>query len=830
MANLDLRNRAPTVERLPDGRLRVTRVSDVLNFIPKKPAELISSVWLAWGTADPDFPACRLTKQDVGGQQRDFPDDSKKPPFLTRIYDEILATSETIVGNPDVSVNQYGYKEVIFHWIQFSAGTAIYQVPGTTAAPSPFSSYILRDQQDTDDGTVRLIKRTYVEGGLLSDSEELKFGGKLLIRTRKSLLTPPSTPTGFTLVTESTEYVNGCEVYSYGYASAASAAGAGGNISTSVEYKISPDQGATGVTITTIRNVSTLSTSTNPITGPAGSELIQVSYEDDGGYRMWTAIYASGTGVINSSVDIREGGKLIIYEITSINLPPTEPSSTIGGTVVLFSTEQRNGTDSANGTILYSYKWAEGYGEISRTTSFNQSSDEGTTGVTVISIKALTAIGSSNPISNPSGGFVIISYGSENQNGYLLWSAVYAKGVGSVITEIDQQNNGALTIYRIVALGAAPTPPADSYEVSSSVRESDGYQIFDYKWAKGEGEISRDIEYGQSVDQGVTNGTTKTTIRYLVAPGATIEPSSVGSSVLIKQDVTEGNGYRVWTTSWATGIGLVLDEYDIQIKNALVVYHRTGINSAPSAPSSMIGGSVILFESSITKADGYIIYNSRWYEGAGQSSIETRAEPDGALLYSVTTVTATETTPSYPGIGTAYLISLEHLTQGGFYKNQAIYKKPPTIQIRKQTIPFQKPGLAYFTGTQLTLSPQTTRTILADVEVDYLEAQDTSTPWEVEAYASFVFNYTTTATGTTPSQVVQGQQGLSGYLSGATSVSGTNSNYNGVLCDSYSAVLVSSIPSSRPSGLTLLKVDNDPYLMATDGTIVWRITKVSYSF
>jgi hypothetical protein len=111
--------------------------------------------------------------------------------------------------------------------------------------------------------------------------------------------------------------------------------------------------------------------------------------------------------------------------------------------------------------------------------------------------------------------------------------------------------------------------------------------------------------------------------------------------------------------------------------------------------------------------------------------------------------------------------------------------------------------------------------------VTYSTTQDTTTPWEVEAYASLVETFTPTDTGIAQSR----QRGLGGYLAGSSSISGTNSNYNGVLCDSWSAVLVSSIPSSRPTGATVLRVDNDPYITATDGTtVVYRITKVSYTF
>ncbi len=833
---------------LPDRRLRVARIYDVLNNIPKDPATLLADVWLPWGTADDEFPNCRLIKQDVAGQPPAFPDDSIKPPYLTRVFEEIPATAEVVVGNPDVTVNQYGYKEVTIHSIQFSSGTAVYGVPGTTTGPAPWTALILRDQVDTDDGTLRVIKRTYIEGGRLATYEEIKFGGALLLHTIKSLLIEPTADAGFTLVTRSKEYApNGAIVFSYGYASASGSIGGGGEIDRKVEYLISPDEGVTGVTRTTITFLTDLTVSSNPITPPPGSVLISLDKDTADGFIRWTAVYASGQGEISSDVDIRNGGKLIVYKKSAINAVPSDPGPTIGGTVTLITTNVRNGGDATDGVVIYDYQWAEGIGTISEETTYNQSSDEGSNGVTVVTTKALTALGGSNPVLSPGAGYVLISFGSTEQDGYLLWNVVYALGQGTVTTETDSKDGNKLILYHIVALGTAPSAPAPTIggtvvQISTAVRESEGYQIFDYRWAEGLGQISEDVQYSQSLNQG-TIGVTVTRIRYLVAPAATVQPTSLAGSTLVGQSYEDGDGYRIWNTTWGKGTGLVLDETTIQVSAALVVYHRVALGSAPTTPSATIGGTVTVFDTSVRKADGYEIFDYRWAEGDGQSSIETRGEPDGALLYSVTTFTAAAATPAYPGGGTAYLLSLEQSPQGGYFRNQAVYKKPPADQTRRQTVEWQRPGFAGFSGTQLSLSPPITIALLASIEVTYSTSQDTTVPWALTGFAGFVYSYVTSplkadgtkAVGTetivTPSQAVSGQKGLGGYSGFATSVSGTNALYNGVLCDSYLAVIVSSTPFDEPpTGLTVLKNDNEPYLTATDGTVVWRRTKISYTF
>jgi hypothetical protein len=427
-------------------------------------------------------------------------------------------------------------------------------------------------------------------------------------------------------------------------------------------------------------------------------------------------------------------------------------------------------------------------------------------------------------------GYTLVGTNTENVNGFAYKTYSYAKGNGQISREDDTRNDGALllaTITHLTAPGASdPVSTLAGYtRISITNSEQDGHELWRAVFAKGDGEISRTIDYSQSSDQGTT-GITRTVIRHLVVPGATVQPTTLSGSVEIGRDYQDLDGHRMWTTTWAKGTGLVVDESTISASGVLVVYHRVALGTAPTAPAATIGGTVTLFESSERLEAGFNVYDRRWAEGNGQASIETRADPEGALVYAVTDYNVAATTPSYPGGGTAYLINLTQVKDGGYFRNTAVYKKPPASQTRRQTIEWQKPGLASFTSNQLTLSPPTTRTLLGSVAVTYSTTQDTTAPFEVEAYSSLVETWVPTDTGIAQSR----QRGLGGYLAGSSSISGTNSNYNGVLCDSWSAVLVSSIPSTRPTGTVLLRVDNDPYITATDGTtVVYRITKVSIS-
>ncbi len=823
------------MEKLADERLRVTRTYDVLQHIPQTPAGIAAAgAWLSWGTPDKDYVDCRLIDQTITGQEGEFRKPVQEPPQLVRVYEQIPADDEIIVGRPGINFDQYGNKTTVLEYLQFSAGTTVYVYKvGTTPAPAPNNDCILKFSESTNDGTLIRTKRTFINKGQLSDTETLRFGGKLVVREVTALNEDPEVPSGWVIVTRSTEFIEGLPVYRWGFVNAGGGGGgSGGEISRDVEYKISPDEGATGVTVTTIKYITDLTVDSNPIEGPAGSVLISSGYTDEDGYRMWTAVFASGQGEIVSSIEYKEGGNLVVYSKTTIGDPPSDPGPTIGGVVRLISAVTKNGTDAADGTVvydytwaegkgtistsseiksggklvlykttalgdapsapdptiggtvtlvssserqadgyvIYDYEWAEGKGEISRETEYLQSIDLGVTGITRVTIRALTELGGSDPTTNP-GGFIKMSVGSVSQDGYLLWTTVWAKGTGTVSTTVETKNGGKLILYRKVALGAVPSAPSSTIGgtvtlIETNVRNSDGYVIYDYQWAEGEGEIGREVQYQQSVDEGGA-GLTITTIRFLSSVSTSTNPiTPPSSSITISEGSAMQDGYRIWTATYAKGTGNVS-----------------------------------------TKSDG---------------------RPDGSLVQVITNLGSTSAAPSTPS--GYFLVGFDTELSNGHWINRGTFIKPPATKTFRKTVKgWQMPGLAYFDGTQLVLQPPTNLDKLASIEVSYSTTQDTSTPYTITSWASFFFTYTTTETATVPSQTVNGSQGLAGYIAAGGTTFGTNSDYNGVLCDSYSATKVASSPSSLPSGSILIDVDNDPYLVALDGTVVFRISKTSIS-
>jgi hypothetical protein len=192
------------------------------------------------------------------------------------------------------------------------------------------------------------------------------------------------------------------------------------------------------------------------------------------------------------------------------------------------------------------------------------------------------------------------------------------------------------------------------------------------QWAKGIGEISRCIDYSQSSDQGTT-GITRTTIRYLVAPAGTIQPTTLSGSVLVGQDVSEQDGHRIWTTTWVKGLGA--------------------------------------------------------------AGISIRVREDSSIIYTVTDFAASATTPAYPGSGTAYLVQLDQEPNSGYFVNRATYIKLPPDYTRPIQVEFRKPGLIVAANPP-TITPPCSLDLIGTETVSYSTSQNAAVVYKISSYCS----------------------------------------------------------------------------------------------
>ena len=520
MAKLDLRNQRPKVEKLPDGRLRATFVYDVLEQVGRTQAELTAEVWLAWGTVAPgDFTGLRLVKQDIDGTS---PQKNSSLP-LVRVYEELPATSEIQVGANAYSYPEDGGKTTVAEFIQFTAGTYAPGTVGTTTAPGDATSY-LQNEDATSDGTLRRIKRTYTDTGELSVTNETKNNGALLMRTIVSVKTVPSTPGGYTLISTAVKNTQGLPTYTYTFAQGTGQisredstsnngalltatiryltvpgvlgtagdspittpvgytpvsqsfseadghriwtgnyAKGTGKISEDIDYSQSSDQGATGITRTTIRYLVVPTATVQP-TALAYSVKIGESVSESDGHRIWTTKWAKGTGTISTQNETKYNGALLLRTVRALGAAPSTP---IG--------YARVSTDSAeqDGFTIYTYSFAQGSGEISRSVDYSQSNDFGVTGVARTTIRHLTPTAT---VADPTAlaNSVKISEDKTEADGHRIWSITYARGAGLVSDDTDYSNQGALTRYHRVSLGSIPTSPSGASGALSRITVTNG--------------------------------------------------------------------------------------------------------------------------------------------------------------------------------------------------------------------------------------------------------------------------------------------------------------------------------------------------------------------
>lgn len=444
----------------------------------------------------------------------------------------------------------------------------------------------------------------------------------------------------------------------------------------------------------------------------------------------------------------------------------------------------------------------------------------------------------SSPAPAPNAECILKTDEGTNNGTVRTWKLTYIDS-GELSDNTELKFDGKLKLRTLTYLNEIPPAPSGYNFVGLSTEFIEGLPVYRAQYAAvagsggtTSGPISQGVEYFYSPDVGTT-GITRYTISQLSDPSVSSNPiTAPAGTVLVSATYTDNDGYRTWAAVYAKGTGLISDETETHQGGKLIIYKRTAINAAPATPSATIGGTVTLVDDTIDNGtrieDGTVIYRRVWSEANGTVDNDNAGDNDGSIVYRVTTLTAGATTPAYPGAGTAYLINLKNEARDGYFMNVATYKKPPVTVTYKKQISYPWPGVASFTGSppQYVQEPPGDRTLLADVEVSFDTSQITTLPFEVEAYAALYVNYTPTANGIPVSY----QKGLGGYLAGASSISGTADYFNGVLCDTYSAVLVSSIPSTLPTGLTVLHIDNDPYLTAIDGTMVFRRSKTTYSF
>jgi len=574
--------RKPDIDVLPDGRIRITRYV-AAGHGDRDNGEVTEAI----GTQDSGLTTALLVKRAMGIENG--------KPAIIKTYEVRSASAETQVGLPDVSYGDNGLRTVVQDFVQMSTGTYTPGTVGTSTAPTD-SACVLQQEQMQDDGTTRQIRRVYISKGLISQSDETKNNGALLLKTLVYLndSPTPNPPTGYTLVSTQIASPNGLETTTYTFAQGT------GQISQDDEtknngallvrsirylsvpsvstnpiatpsgytlvsqnyaeqdgYKIWSASYANGtgqisqddetrnngsLLIRSIRYLTNPSVSTNPITTPTGYTLVSQNYAEQDGYRIWTASYAKGTGKISQDDQTKNNGSLLISSIRYLSTPSvsTNPITTPSGYTLISQSYA-----DQDGHRVWTASYAKGTGQLNLDTRYSQSLDGGTTGVTVYSISYLsTPDTNTNPISTPAGTVKIVE-NYQDQDGYRIWNATYAKGAGVINVSTDTRLGGKLIAYHKVGLGSVPATPTATIGgtvtlISSDSRNADGYVVYDYRWVEANGVIDKRIQQrngGLRIEVWTSIGTTYSS--------GTMQP--VG--ILLTKDEQQADGYKQFTVS-----------------------------------------------------------------------------------------------------------------------------------------------------------------------------------------------------------------------------------------------------------------------------------------
>jgi hypothetical protein len=728
--------RPPELKILPDGRKRLTHYT-----IVNTGFELNDALVQAWGALDAfpadaahdteDFADLRLVNQFTAEPGSIAGIDPKKLVWV-EVYETLPESAELQVGSNTRLLLEDGRAAVQAEFLQFSTGTYAPGTVGTTTAPGDASAYLQKSEQ-TNDGTLRRITRTYVYAGTLSTDDESLQGGALLKKTIVSAKTVPTTPAGYTLVGSPVQSPNGLPVYTYTYYKGDGEVSRTWSASENANVNVDPDDplSSPGIIRCVIRHLTAPSVTTNPITGPSSFILLDLASSQADGHVIWTATYVGGApGTVSTKIDTSNNGALLITTIRSIHSIPSTPS---GYTTI--------GTDytAGDGVILYTYRFAKGTGEISRDIDYSQSSDQGTTGVTRTTIRYLVAPAATVQPTSLSGS-VEISRNVSEADGHRIWTTVWAKGTGLVTSTNRLSNKGKLVVYRRTSLGTAPT-----------------------------------------------------------APTATIG----GTVVSTDTGYREAEGFKVYDYEWAEGVGTVQDLKSLRNCGKLVVYRKVALGTAPSAPAATISGTVTLTADNSREESGVTIYDREWAEGVGIIR-EHIQERDGGLRLLGREILAAPGTTSVsayaPAAGILLPLRWEELEGARLLSAVWVQKFDGTTPIA-QTLAFERyvdftyPGRAKVIYTTTTVaaitktaydlyrSPPVTAKVLATVKISYQTAATVGslaqTHWNPTEWATLYPNYraATTVAGGIPKSTPETLVGYRAISTTAVTFNGGSAAY-----------------------------------------------------
>lgn len=371
-----------------------------------------------------------------------------------------------------------------------------------------------------------------------------------------------------------------------------------------------------------------VSVKTVPAT-PAGYTLVGSPVQHPNGLPVYSYTYFKGDGETGRTSSTANGGKLervVITHLTATSVTVQPTSDPLSGGVAIVT-----GRRDEAGHRVWEVTWVKGEGEVSR-----RSSDDAGGKLQRVVITHLTALAvMTQPTSDPLSGGVAIVTGVEDEAGHRIWEVTWVKGEGEIGRRTDERYNGMLqrvTITHLTATSVTTQPTSDplsgGIKIAEDWRDDAGHRIWTAVWTKASGTalIRDETEKRNKGKLVIYRRSRFNTVPD--APSATIG----GTVVEISSGSRLEDGFTIYDKTWAEGVGEIAASTSYRHQGKLVIYRKTALAAAPSAPAATIGGTVVLVQDDSRDADGITIYDLTWAEGKGVVSKRLQALQDGLRI------------------------------------------------------------------------------------------------------------------------------------------------------------------------------------------------------
>jgi hypothetical protein len=544
----------PVVEKATNGLRKITRRYVVHGPSSAEPT-VETLVFQPFCTPDEEYGEALLVQQKLEGSQDASQD------VLTRVYQEVNDLPAEIdppdyirdgIGRVRVTKSYIVKEPYNIAWSEARVGTEKWVTPN---GDETVLARVTFDEKEC----YAEYKEEYFEIGIVSFKEEVKYNGKLKIRTYRSIgidtqasfLAQAGLAPDWVLVESmsgsgSTDYnFGGLEVKSWTLVKGA------GRIIVEEEDK-GPTQITTEVIIVADGDPYTPHSTIPP------NQIYETREEDKDGYDLWTIKGVVGQGEIDRKHEVRYNGALEIITIKNIGAQSTVP---VGFVRISEDHDQSGSFD------VFTDVYVKGLGLVSR-----EEEDKGTAQIT-------TEIWITPDGGVPAHGITpnqIFETKLEEKDGYEIHTIRGVVGQGEIERRLETKHNGALTVLTIKNIGAQSTAPVGYVRISENFDQSGRFDVFTDVYVKGSGLVSSSQE-----DKGTAQITTEV---HITVNGGT-PASNIPPTQVFQTRVEEKDGYEIHTISGVIGSGEIERKEETKHNGALSVIRIQNIGQQSAVPA-----------------------------------------------------------------------------------------------------------------------------------------------------------------------------------------------------------------------------------------------------